>query len=190
MSIDVTQIEGYAEMTAEEKVKALESLDIQTEHIDMSKYVSKEMFDKTASELASKKRELKAKMTEDEQRALDEQTAREELENKYKALLEATEIDKNKANLISLGFADDIAIETAKALYDGSVDTVLTNLKKHLDAYKKQITAELLVKTPKPVGDGESKTMTLEKFRKLSDVERYRFSQEHPNEYRALYGGN
>ena len=46
--IDVTKIEGYANMTAEEKLKALEGYSIPEP--DMSSYISKDQFDKLASE--------------------------------------------------------------------------------------------------------------------------------------------
>lgn len=51
------------------------------------------------------------------------------------------------------------------------------------------VRAEALKNTPKPTPDGDSKTMTLEKFRKLDPMERHKFSEEHPEEYKELYGG-
>ena len=62
--IDVTQIEGYETMTAEEKLKALEEFDVPDP--DYSGFVKKEQFDKAASELATAKKQLREKMTEDE----------------------------------------------------------------------------------------------------------------------------
>ena len=59
--IDVTKIEGYADMTPEEKLKALEGYDVPDP--DYSGYVKKDVFDKTASELAAKKKELNGKLT-------------------------------------------------------------------------------------------------------------------------------
>lgn len=57
--IDTTTIEGYAEMTAEQKLAALEALEI-PEAVDLSGYVKKSVFDAKASEAATKSRELKA----------------------------------------------------------------------------------------------------------------------------------
>lgn len=39
-------------------------------------------------------------------------------------------------------------------------------------------------------GDQLEGGMTLDKLRKLSSVERFKFSQDHPEEYKHLYGGN
>ena len=50
----------------EQKIAALEAFE--TEDPDYSGYVKKDIFDKTASELAAKKKELNEKLTEDEQK--------------------------------------------------------------------------------------------------------------------------
>ena len=186
--IDVTQIEGYAEMSAEDKLKALEGFDIPDP--DYSGYVKKDLFDKTASELAEKKKQLKDKMTEDEQKAQKEQEEREELQSKYDKLLRESEISKHKAKLVALGYEETLADETAVAMVDGDMEKVFANQKKHLDSVEKRVRADALKDTPKPTPDGDSKTMTLEKFRKMSPAERAAFYEEHPEEYKELYGGN
>ena len=58
MKIDVKKIEGYKDLSLEDKLKALESFEIPDP--DYSGYVKKDLFDKTASELAEKKKELKS----------------------------------------------------------------------------------------------------------------------------------
>lgn len=190
--IDVTQIEGYADMTAEEKLKALEAFDVPDP--DYSGYVSKEQFDKTASELAAKKKELSEKLSEDERQKQEEQEQREELQKKYDALLRESTVSKNKAKLLGLGYEEKLADETAEAMADGNLDKVFANQKKHLDAVEKRVRAEVLKETPKPTGDRDSKTMTLKQLREMSPAERMKFSQEHPEEYKELYtndtGGN
>lgn len=186
--IDVTQIEGYAEMSAEDKLKALEAFDIPDP--DYSGYVKKDLFDKTASELAEKKKQLKDKMTEDEQKTQKEQEEREELQSKYDKLLRESEISKHKAKLVALGYDEKLADETAEAMVEGNSEKVFANQKKHLESVEKRVRAEALKDTPKPTPDGDSKTMTLEKFRKLSPAERHAFYEEHPEEYKELYGGN
>jgi len=186
--IDVTQIEGYAEMSAEDKLKALEGFDIPDP--DYSGYVKKDVFDKTASELAGVKKQLKDKMTDDEAAKQKEQEEREELQSKYEKLLRESEISKHKAKLLALGYDEKLADETAEAMADGDMEKVFANQKKHLDSVEKRVRADALKDTPKPTPDGDSKTMTLEKFRKMSPAERAAFYEEHPEEYKELYGGN
>ena len=186
--IDVTLIEGYAEMSTEDKLKALEGLDLPDP--DYSGYVKKDLFDKTASELSEKKRQLRDKMSEDEQKALKDKEEREELQLKYDKLLRESEVSKNKAKLIGLGYEEALADETAIAMVDGDLTKVFDNQKKHLDSVEKRVRAEALKDTPKPTPDGDSKTMTLEKLRKMSPNERHAFYTEHPEQYKELYGGN
>ena len=163
--IDVSKIEGYAEMSAEDKLKALEAFDIPDP--DYSGYVDKKLFDKTASELA------------------------DELEEKYNKLLRESAVSKNKAKLVALGYEESLADETAEAMADGNLEKVFANQKKHLASFEKRIRAEALKDTPKPTPDGDSKTMTLKKLREMNPADRLRFSQEYPEEYKELYtGGN
>lgn len=186
--IDVTQIEGYAEMSAEDKLKALEGFDIPDP--DYSGYVKKDVFDKTASELAGVKKQLKDKMTDDEAAKQKEQEEREELQSKYDKLLRESEISKHKAKLLGLGYDEKLADETAEAMADGDMEKVFANQKKHLDSVEKRVRADALKDTPKPTPDGDSKTMTLEKLRKMSPQERYDYSVKNPEDYKALYTNN
>ena len=186
--IDVSQIEGYESMSMEDKLKALEGFEIPAP--DFSGYVKKDLFDKTASELAAHKKQLKEKLTEDEAAKLREQEERAELQEKYEKLLRESEVAKNKAKLVGLGYDDKLADETAEAMADGDLEKVFINQKKHLDTFEKKVRAEALKDTPKPTPDGDSKTMTLDKLRKMSPAERATFYQEHPEEYKELYGGN
>lgn len=188
--VDITKIEGYEGMTPEEKIKALEAYEIEDVQPDYSGYVKKDVFDKTASELAGVKKQLKEKMTDDEAAKQKEQEEREELQSKYEKLLHDSEVSKNKVKLLALGYEEKLADDTAEAMVTGDLEKVMANQKKHLEAVEKKVRAEALKDTPKPTGDGDSKTMTLEKLRGMTPSERYTYSQEHPEEYKELYGGN
>ena len=191
--IDISKIDGYENMTTEQKLAALEGFEIADP--DYSGYIRKEIFDKTASELAAKKKELNEKLSEDERTKQKEQEEREELQAKYEKLLRESEVSKFKAKLLGMGYEEKLADATAEAMADGDTEKVFTNQKKHLESVEKKIRAEVLIDTPKPTGDGNSKTMTLEKLRKLNPVERERWSRQNPEDYRKLYtetdtGGN
>ena len=62
--IDVSTIEGYEEMTAEEKLAALEGFELPEP--DYTGYVKKELFDKASSEIAGYKKQIFEKMTAEE----------------------------------------------------------------------------------------------------------------------------
>lgn len=190
--IDTSTIEGYSDMTPEQKIAALEAYE--SAKPDYSGYVKKDVFDKTASELAAKKKELNAKLSEDEKKRRQEQEDREKLQSAYDQLLRDSKISKFKAELLAMGYEDKLASETAEAMVDGDNDKVFANQKKQLEVVQKAARAEALKKTPKPQPDGDGKAMTLTEFRKLSPQERYAFAEKNPEDYKALYntdtGGN
>ena len=70
MKIDITKMEGYSDtLTAEEKLKLYENFEMAEPSYEG--YIKKDAFDKTASELANLKKQLKDKMTEEEQKAAE-----------------------------------------------------------------------------------------------------------------------
>lgn len=191
--IDVSKIEGYAEMSAEDKLKALEAYDVPEP--DYSGYVKKDVFDKTAKELADKKKELKDKLSADEQAQLEAQEKQAAMEKELHDLRRESMISKTKAKYLSLGYDEKLAEETAQAVADGDTEKVFANEKKHLADFEKQIRADALKNSPRPDGGQGGNTMTLDKFRKLSPADRLKFSEEHADEYKAMYdsqdaGGN
>lgn len=182
--------DAYKEgMTFEEVETALESVTIPEDNSAEIERL-KNALSKSNSEAAGYKKQLREKMTEDEQKKQREQEEREELQNKYDKLLRESVIAKNKAKLVALGYDESLADETAEAMADGDSEKVFANQQKHLASFEKKVRAEALKDTPKPTPDGDSKTMTLEKFRKLNPAERHKFYTEHPEEYKELYGGN
>lgn len=149
--IDTTKIEGYSNMSVEEKLAALESYD--AGEPDFAGHIKKEVFDKTASELALVKKQLRERMSAAEQKEKDEAERREKLQNDYDALLKRVSISDNKAKLLALGYEDSLAGETAEAIVNGEMDKVFANQKKYIESFEKRIRAEILKETPKPSKD-------------------------------------
>lgn len=185
--IDLTKIVGYEAMSEAEKLKALEGYEF--DDPDYTGYVKKEVFDKTASELASKKKELRDKMSEDERKAQEDKEAFDELQKAYANLKRDSEVSKYKAQFLAMGYSDELATDTATAMVDGDNDKVFANQKAHLQGVESKIKADILGSTPKPEGGNTDKKLTLEAFRKLSPSERLEFANANPTEYEALYIG-
>ena len=188
MKISTEKIEGYKDMTLEQKLAALESYEIAEP--DYTGYVSKETFDKTASELSNAKKQLREKMSAEEIKAKEDAEKMEALIKERDALLREKTIANHKAKYLSLGYDEKLANDTAEALANGELDKVFENQKKHNEAVEKKIRADVLKETPKPEGGTGSDEITKEKFSKMSIAEQYKYSVEHPEEYKKLYGGN
>lgn len=188
MKLDLSKIEGYENMSVEDKLKALESYEIEQ---DYTGYVKKDLFDKTASELAEKKRQLRAKLTEEETKEQERKEAFEKLQKNYDDLVRENKISQYTSELLSAGYAEKLAADTALAMVDGDTAKVFSNQKKHLQDMENKLRVEILKGTPKPIENGDSDTMTLDKFRKLSAADRLKYADDNPEEYKALYtGGN
>ena len=182
--------DAYKEgMTLEDIETALESISLPTDNSAELERL-KNALSKSNSEASEYKKQLKEKMTADELKEKEETEAREKLKSDYKALLKKVTISENKAKFLSLGYDDTLATETAEAMANGEMDKVFANQKKHLESVEKKVRSDILKDTPKPEGGSSSETMTKEKLRGLSVVDRYKFSIEHPEEYKQIYGGN
>ena len=182
--------DAYKEgMTIDEINAALEGIEMPADNSAELERL-KNALSKSNSEAADYKKQLREKMSADEIKAKEDSDKMTELQSKYDALLKESEISKNKARLLALGYEDNLATETAEAIANGETDKVFANQKKHLESVEKKIREEVLTSTPRPTGGNGSETMTLDKFRKMSLEEQFKFSKEHPEEYKTLYGGN
>ena len=182
--------EAYQEgMTIEEIEKALESVDMpQDNSMEIEKL--KSALSKSNSEAADYKRQLKEKLSAEELKAKEDAEKWEQVVKERDALLREKNVSTNKAKLLALGYDESLADDTAEAMVNGELDKVFANQKKHLDNVEKKIRSEILKDTPKPDGGSSSETMTKEKLRGMSAQERYKYSVEHPDEYKQIYGGN
>lgn len=182
--------DAYKEgMSVEDIENALKDIDLPTDNsaeIDRLKTA----LSKSNSEAADYKKQLREKMSADEIKAKEDAESREKLQSDYDALLRKVTLSENKAKLLALGYDEALAEGTAEAMVDGDLDKVFANQKKHLDAVEKKIRADVLKDTPKPEGGKGSETITKEQFSKMSIAEQFKFSTEHPEEYKQLYGGN
>ena len=182
--------DAYKEgMSVEDIENALKDIDLPTDNsaeIDRLKTA----LSKSNSEAADYKKQLREKMSAEEVKAKEDADKIEELIKERDALLREKTVAGYKAKYLALGYDESLAGETAEALANGETDKVFANHNKHLAAVEKKIRADVLKDTPKPEGGNSSETMTKEKFSKMSTAEQYKYSVEHPEEYKKLYGGN
>lgn len=158
MKIDVTKIEGYNEMTPEEKVKALEEIEYDVPEPDYSGYIRKSEFDKASSELAEIKRKYNAQLSEDERKRVEHDEEIEVLRQTVEAMKREKSLAEIKAQYISMGYDADLAEDTALATLDGDNSRIFSNHKKFLEAHDKAFEASLLAKTPRLDGAGAKGT--------------------------------
>ena len=182
--------DAYKEgMTLEEIETALKDIDLPTDNsaeIDRLKTA----LSKSNSEAADYKKQLREKMSAEEAKAKEDADKYDEVVKERDALLREKNILGYKTKYLALGYDEKLANETAEAMVNGELDKVFANQRKNHEALEKKIREEVLKDTPKPEGGKGSDTITKEQFSKMSIAEQFKFSTEHPEEYKKLYGGN
>lgn len=183
--IDVSKIQGYAEMSAEEKLKALEDYEYDDGTSEIERY--KNATSKANSEAAEWKKKHNALLSEDEKAKQENADYIAKLEKQNAELLEERDVAKYKTELLATGYSDELATETAKALFSGDVSTVLKNQAKFVTEQKKAVIAESVKNTPIPPTDnGNGNVLTKEQFKKMSLSEQMKVYNDTPELYNEL----
>lgn len=177
MNIKWEEIEGYREdMTAEEKLALLDKVPDPkpaptTGENTFKGYVPKKDFDKTASELAALKKQLRAHQNEEE-------NARQDREEEHNALIAELEgyrksvaIAEDSKSFLALGYDAKLAEETAKAWAEGDKAAVFTSIKTYKDQFEKALRAQILKGTPTPpAGDDVKKAKDLAEYKAIREA--------------------
>lgn len=151
MKIDVSKIEGYAEMSAEEKLAALEGYEFETQQSSSDSNEVKNLKDalsKANSQAAEWKRQFREKQTEQEraeaERAEREKATQEELQT----LRREKTISGYISQCLALGYSQDLAVRAAEAMTDGNAAEVFNCQKEFLETKQKEIESSALNRQP------------------------------------------
>lgn len=109
---------------------------------------------KANSEAAEWKKKVREYQTDEEAKAAAQKEELEKIIQENADLKRAANISDKKAKLISLGYDEKAADETATAMIDGDLEKVISNQAVFLEAQKKIAVADQLRKTPRPNGNG------------------------------------
>lgn len=145
--------DAYKEgMTVEEITQALEPINL------YEGYVTKKVFDATASEVADWKKKHNALLSEEERKEAERLEASKKIEDELASLKRDKSISEHKAKFLGLGYDEGLATETAEALVNGDTEKLFANQTKFIEGRDKALKAKLLNDTPTPsgsVGSGE-----------------------------------
>ena len=149
MKIDTSTITGYAEMSAEEKLKALEEFEFETPKDNSAEVTTlKEALSKANSQAAEWKRQFREKQTEQE-RAEAERAEREKaVEEELRGLRRDKTVSGYVAQCLSLGYNNDLALKAAEAMADGNAAEIFACQQEFLESKKKELEAAALNKQP------------------------------------------
>lgn len=150
MKIDVSKVENYAAMTAEEKVAFFEAYEMPDapQPNDDEKSKLKEALSRANAEAASWKKQLREKQTEQE-RAEAERAEREKaVEEELRGLRRDKTVSGYVAQCLALGYDKDLALRAAEAMADNDAATIFACQQDFLESKKKELEAAALNKQP------------------------------------------
>lgn len=174
--IDTGRIDGYEEMTLEEKLAALEGYEYEDHADDVERY--KNAVSKANSEAASWKKKFNEQQSGGDKMNAEVATLKEQLET----LQREKTVASYKAQFATQGYDEQLAGETAEALASGDMVTVFANNKRFLETHDKALIANQMKDTPRPAaGDPVDVVMTKQKFLGLSTTEQQDYIKDHPD---------
>ena len=138
--IDTSKIEGYAEMTPEQKLAALEGYEYEDHSEELER--QRAAVTKANGEAAEWKRKHTALLSEDEKKKQEDADKLASMEKELAELRKGKVVSDYKAKFVAQGYSEELADETAKALAEGDMTKVFANQQKFLTDYAKGVKAE------------------------------------------------
>lgn len=154
MKIDTSRIEGYADMSTEDKLKALEGFEYEDNAAELAR--QKNAISKANSDAAKWKQKYNDMLSEDERQKQEQVDSIASMQKELDELRTAKTVSEYKAKFVAQGYAEDLADDTAKALAAGDSAKVFANQQKFLDEYAKKVKSDILKSTPAPHGGASS----------------------------------
>lgn len=150
MKIDTSRIEGYADMSTDDKLKALEGFEYEDNAAELSR--QKNAISKANSDAAQWKKKYNDMLSEDERQKQEQADSIAAMQKELDELRTAKTVSEYKAKFVAQGYAEALADDTAKALAAGDSAKVFANQQKFLDEYAKKVKSDILKSTPVPHG--------------------------------------
>lgn len=186
--------DAYTEgMSAEDISKALEAKKVGVVPADYDKLKNdyqkaKESISKANGEASKYKKQYEAYLDEEAKKKLQQEEELQKLQEENEQLKKSAAVADYTGRLLAIGFDAELAKTAASAIADGDTESFFKSAESFKDSFEKKIRADIMRGASDPVGGTGKSTMTLDDLRKMSVEDRYKFSEEHPDEYKSLYG--
>lgn len=148
MKIDTSAIAGYAEMSVEEKLAALEGFEMPESTADIERY--KNAVSKANSEAAEYKRKLKEAAANSEKATAEANNELATIKEQLAALQREKSISEHKASFIAQGYSEALALDSATALMDNNPAKLFANMQTFMQEHDKALQAEKVGNMPRP----------------------------------------
>lgn len=171
--IDTTKIEGFAEMSAEDKLKALTEYEFEVPEQDNSEVTRlKAALSKANGEAADWKRQFREKQTEAERAASEREENEKAIRNELETLRKEKETAGLIAQFMATGYDRDLAQRAAEAMVDGRTSDVISIQTEFLTNKQKELEAAALNMQPK-LSTGATPSTTQAELEEMNKMRHY-----------------
>lgn len=151
--------ENYREdMTLADVEQALSGLDLVDRAEAVKDMVSKDVLDKATSDASKYKKQLRERMTAEEQAAQARAEKDQQIQDELTALRRDRDVNRQLKELMALGYDDKLAQDTAEAMVDGNFSKVFENQRIFLAEHDKAAKRAQTMANDKrpPAGDAQT----------------------------------
>lgn len=167
MNIDTSTIEGYADMTPEEKITALERYEYTDRSDEVEKY--KNALSKANSEAAEWKRKDRERMSAEEKTKAEQEEAFSAMKKELETLRNEKLSAQYKGRLVEMGFSGELADRGAANLIKGEMDDFFTALAEFLKAHDKEAGVQAMKDMKRPPAGSAGGAMTKDEIMAIRD---------------------
>ena len=150
MKIDTAKIENYAEMSVEDKIKALEEYEFETPALKESEEVTKlkTALSKANSDAAEWKRQFREKQTEAERAEAERKEREQAVEEELRMLRRDKTVAGYVSSCLALGYDKELALRAATAMADNDAAEIMACQQEFLAVKQKEMEMTALNKQP------------------------------------------
>ena len=159
------------------------SLEARIKQLESENGKLKQSVTNASADASDWKKKYQAKLSEEDKAKEQQEEANAALQKELEELRTERNVANHKAQFVGMGFEDELATETAKALNSGDSAKVFDGIRKFIASHDKQIAEKALLNNPTLKGGSSTKTVTKEEFDKMGYREMVAFKSEHPDLY-------
>ena len=152
MKIDTSKLEGYANLTPEEKIAFLEGYEFPEEKAESVPNDEitrlKNALSKSNSEAADYRKKWQATLSDQERAEAERQQRENEMQTQLNALLREKQTSEFEKNFLATGYSPELAKSSATAMVDGNNAQVFADMNTFIAERTKQLQAEALNTQP------------------------------------------
>lgn len=141
MKIDPKLIEGFEEMSAEDRVSALLGFDLEDTKL-------KNRLNEVTAEASEYKKKLNARLSEEERMKAEREEEDKAIRAKLAEYERQSTVSTYKSSYLALGYDEELATSTAEALADNDTASVFANQKIFQEQQNAKIKSDILSRQP------------------------------------------